>query len=69
MALSACTSATRIRRINALGEKATQFLHSGKPHGVSDGQGRTQPGLVIFRCTDARHRNWHCRIKIPKSDR
>src|SRR5260221_13404804 len=28
-----------------------------------------KPGLVIFRRTDVRHRNWYCRVKIPKSDR
>jgi hypothetical protein len=28
-----------------------------------------KPGLVIFRRTDVKHRNWYCRIKIPKEDR
>jgi integrase len=28
-----------------------------------------KPGLVIFRRTDVQHRNWYCRVKIPKSDR
>src|SRR5258707_14933481 len=28
-----------------------------------------QPGLVIFRRADVKHRNWYCRIKLPKEDR
>ena len=28
-----------------------------------------KPGLIIFRRTDVKHRNWYCRIKIPKEDR
>jgi integrase len=28
-----------------------------------------KPGLVIFRRGDVQHRNWYCRVKIPKSDR
>jgi integrase len=28
-----------------------------------------KPGLVIFRRTDVQHRNWYCRVKIPKTDR
>ena len=27
------------------------------------------PGLIIFRRTDVDHRNWYCRIKVPKADR
>ena len=26
-------------------------------------------GLVIFRRADVKHRNWYCRIKLPKEDR
>ena len=26
-------------------------------------------GLVIFRRADVKHRNWYCRIKLPKADR
>src|SRR6202034_1989810 len=26
-------------------------------------------GLVIFRRTDVKHRNWYCRIKLPNADR
>jgi integrase len=26
-------------------------------------------GLVLFRRTDVKHRNWYCRIKVPKEDR
>ncbi len=26
-------------------------------------------GLIIFRRTDVEHRNWYCRIKLPKEDR
>ena len=26
-------------------------------------------GLIIFRRGDVRHRNWYCRIKLPKEDR
>jgi integrase len=28
-----------------------------------------KPGLIIFRRTDVKHRNWYCRIKLPKEDR
>ena len=28
-----------------------------------------KPGLVIFRRADVKHRNWYCRIKLPKEDR
>lgn len=28
-----------------------------------------KPGLVIFRRLDVAHRNWYCRVKLPKSDR
>ena len=28
-----------------------------------------KPGLVIFRRTDVKHRNWYCRVKVPKEDR
>lgn len=28
-----------------------------------------KPGLVIFRRTDVSHRNWYCRVKLPKADR
>lgn len=28
-----------------------------------------KPGLIIFRRSDVQHRNWYCRIKIPKADR
>jgi integrase len=26
-------------------------------------------GLMIFRRTDVKHRNWYCRIKLPGEDR
>lgn len=26
-------------------------------------------GLIIFRRTDVQHRNWYCRIRVPKEDR
>lgn len=26
-------------------------------------------GLVIFRRADVKHRNWYCRVKVPKEDR
>jgi integrase len=26
-------------------------------------------GLIIFRRSDVKHRNWYCRIKVPKEDR
>ena len=26
-------------------------------------------GLTIFRRTDVKHRNWYCRIKLPREDR
>jgi integrase len=28
-----------------------------------------KPGLVVFRRADVKHRNWYCRIKLPKEDR
>ncbi len=28
-----------------------------------------KPGLVIFRRADVAHRNWYCRVKLPKADR
>jgi integrase len=28
-----------------------------------------KPGLIIFRRSDVKHKNWYCRIKIPKEDR
>ena len=32
-------------------------------------QQELKPGLIIFRRADVQHRNWYCRIKIPKADR
>jgi integrase len=28
-----------------------------------------KPRLVIFRRADVKHRNWYCRVKLPKADR
>jgi integrase len=28
-----------------------------------------KPGLIIFRRADVGHRNWYCRVKLPKADR
>lgn len=28
-----------------------------------------KPGLIIFRRADVDHRNWYCRVKLPKTDR
>lgn len=28
-----------------------------------------KPGLVIFRRADVQHRNWYCRVKLPKENR
>ncbi len=28
-----------------------------------------KPGLILFRRTDVKHRNWYCRIKVPGEDR
>lgn len=28
-----------------------------------------KPGLIIFRRADVQHRNWYCRVKLPKADR
>jgi integrase len=28
-----------------------------------------KPGLIIFRRADVKHRNWYCRVKLPKGDR
>jgi integrase len=28
-----------------------------------------KPGLIIFRRADVKHRNWYCRVKLPRSDR
>jgi integrase len=32
-------------------------------------QQELKPGLIIFRRADVKHRNWYCRIKLPKADR
>lgn len=28
-----------------------------------------KPGLIIFRRADVQHRNWYCRVKLPRADR
>ena len=28
-----------------------------------------KPGLILFRRGDVQHRNWYCRIKLPRADR
>ncbi|HWJ87630.1 MAG TPA: hypothetical protein VNS12_06140 [Pelagibacterium sp.] len=28
-----------------------------------------KPGLILFRRSDVKHRNWCCRVKVPKQDR
>lgn len=28
-----------------------------------------KPGLIIFRRSDVAHRDWYCRVKLPKVDR
>ena len=28
-----------------------------------------KPGLILFRRADVQHRNWYCRIRVPRSDR
>ena len=28
-----------------------------------------KPGLILFRRADVKHRNWYCRVKVPKEDR
>jgi integrase len=28
-----------------------------------------KPGLILFRRADVKHRNWYCRIRVPRSDR
>lgn len=28
-----------------------------------------KPGLIIFHRTDVKHRDWYCRVKLPKADR
>jgi integrase len=28
-----------------------------------------KPGLILFRRSDVKHRNWYCRVKVPKQDR
>lgn len=35
---------------------------------VTDKEG-LKPGLIIFRRSDVQHRNWYCRVKVPKADR
>lgn len=32
-------------------------------------QQELKPGLIIFRRADVQHRNWYCRIRLPKADR
>src|SRR5665213_1523618 len=69
MARCSYTSPTRIRRIKHLGGKPTQFLHNGNSMAFLTDKEELKPGLVIFRRADVQHRNWYCRIKIPKEDR
>src|ERR1700686_3445534 len=70
LARCSCTSPTRIRRINGLGGKPTRFLHRTIAHMtfLTDKE-ELKPGLVIFRRGDVQHRNWYCRVKLPKTDR
>jgi integrase len=28
-----------------------------------------KPGLIIFRRADVKHRNWYCRVRLPRTDR
>lgn len=28
-----------------------------------------KPGLILFRRSDVKHRNWYCRVKVPAEDR
>ncbi len=28
-----------------------------------------KPGLIIFRRADVKHRNWYCRVKLPRMER
>jgi integrase len=65
-----CTSATQIRNIKGLADTAAQFLHrkAGRMAFLADKE-ELKPGLVIFRRLDVAHRNWYCRVKLPKSDR
>jgi integrase len=28
-----------------------------------------KPGVILFRRADVKHRNWYCRVKVPKEDR
>lgn len=30
---------------------------------------RLKPGLIVFRRSDVKHRNWYCRIKVPQSNK
>ncbi|MDF7776050.1 site-specific integrase [Sphingomonas sp. AOB5] len=40
----------------------------GKKAFITDKE-ELKPGLIIFRRTDVQHRNWYCRVKLPKADR
>lgn len=30
---------------------------------------KLSPALIIFRRSDVQHKNWYCRIKVPKTNR
>jgi hypothetical protein len=65
------TFATRIHRIKGVFGKLAQFLHRNNVRSTAflTDKHELKPGLVIFRRTDVRHRNWYCRVRVPKSDR
>jgi integrase len=54
----------------ACDSKPAQILHSGASRWRSSPTRRSsKSGLIIFRRGDVAHRNFYCRIKLPKEDR
>src|SRR5579863_6962713 len=48
----------------------TRFLHRTIAHmAFLTDKEELKPGLVIFRRGDVQHRNWYCRVKLPRTDR
>ena len=41
----------------------------GAAQGFIANKEELKPGLIIFRRLDVQHRNWYCRVKLPKADR
>ncbi|MDH4745889.1 site-specific integrase [Sphingomonas sp. CBMAI 2297] len=44
-------------------------MASSDKNGFITDKEELKPGLIIFRRADVQHRNWYCRVKLPKADR